>query len=662
MNSSYSLLSKSRSTALGCVLFLALLVYCNTLLNGFVYDDHHQVEENPYTQSFRYVGKIFTSTVWSFQGLEGQTNYYRPIMTFGFLVCNKVFQAFPSGFHVVNVLLNCVVVWLVFLTCSILFQDDIVALAAAAIFALHPIHTEVVNWIAAVTELELAVFYLAAFIFFLRLGSLPAKERTMAGIWMCVCFVLALLSKEQAVTLAVLATIYEHSYRSDRETTSWKTKIHRYGGFWVIAGLYLIFRVTVLGALAPVHQHPDVSWPQALLSAVALVGQYVWKLFWPHPLLAFYVFHKSTAFGDPRVLAGIGAGIVATAFFVYLWKCSRNYSFALIWIALTLAPVLNARWMATNVFAERYLYLPSVGFCALVGGGFVFLFRRLAGRIAVLRWTLVVMATVLLSLAAGEIAARNRDWRDDFRLFSRTLAVEPHASYIRTDLAVLEWNAHREAEAEQDWRLALADMPDNPVALSNLGMVMLVKGRYGDAETYLQRAIALRPRYAFPHVHLGAVYAAEGDNTRAEGELHRAVEIYPLSMAARNALGRFYFDSGNLSEAEIQYRASVDSLTNAEAWNRLGDIYEREGLHAKAEESWHRVVDLDPFDTHAHLSLGNTYLASGRRAEASKEYRAVLELDPKNEDARRAILALSPKEYPSVDPLKGVSPQTERRQ
>ena len=119
-----------RSTALGGVLLLALLVYCNTLLNGFVYDDHHQIEQNPYVQSFKYVGKIFTGTVWSFQGLEGQTNYYRPLMTFGFLICNKVFQSFPAGFHVVNVLLNCVVVWLVFLACSMLFGDDIVALSA----------------------------------------------------------------------------------------------------------------------------------------------------------------------------------------------------------------------------------------------------------------------------------------------------------------------------------------------------------------------------------------------------------------------------------------------------------------------------------------------------------------------------------------------------
>jgi len=107
------------------------------------------------------------------------------------------------------------------------------------------------------------------------------------------------------------------------------------------------------------------------MSAFALVGQYVAKLFWPHPLLAFYVFRKSVALSDPRVLAGIGVGVAAVGLFIYLWKRSRIYSFWVIWVALTLAPVLNARWMATNVFTERYLYLPSVGFCALVAGGFV---------------------------------------------------------------------------------------------------------------------------------------------------------------------------------------------------------------------------------------------------------------------------------------------------
>src|SRR5260221_1540919 len=268
-----SLVGKGRSTALGGLLFLALLVYCNTLLNGFVYDDHFQVEQSPYVHSFKYVDKILTTTVWSFQGLEGKTNYYRPLMILGFLVCNKVFQAYPFGFHLVNVLLNCVVVWLVFLACSTLLLDEIVALVAAAIFALHPIHTEVVAWIAAVTELEMAIFYLASFIFFLRLDSLPPKERRTSGILMCACFALALLSKEQAVILAVLTTIYEHFYRSDRETTNWKTKVYRYGGVWVIAAVYLVFPVSVFCGLAPPRPHTDVRLPQAPLSPISFVGR-----------------------------------------------------------------------------------------------------------------------------------------------------------------------------------------------------------------------------------------------------------------------------------------------------------------------------------------------------------------------------------------------------
>ena len=649
MSGSYPLLAgRGRSTALGGLLFLALLVYCNTLLNGFVYDDHAQVEQSPYVHSFRYVDKIFTTTVWSFQGLEGKTNYYRPLMTFGYLICNKAFQSFPFGFHVVNVLLNCVVVWLVFLTCSMLFLDEIVALAAAAIFALHPIHTEVVAWVASVPELQMAIFYLGSFIFFLRLGFVPANERTKTRILMCACFVLALLSKEQAMTLAVVATIYEHFYRLDRETTNWKTKVHRYGGFWMIAAVYLVFRVTVLGGLAPVRQHADVSWPQAFLSAFALVGQYVGRLFWPYPFLVFSVFRKSVALSDPRVLAGIGVGVLAVALFIYLWRRARNYSFAVIWMAVTLVPVLNARWMATSVFAERYLYLPSVGFCALLAGGFVFLFRRFAGRVPVLRWTLVTAATVLFVLAAGEIVARNRDWRDDSTLISRTLAVEPHASYMRTDFGVLKWNAHDEAEAERQWRLALADMPDNPIALSNLGLAMLEKKRYDEAAGYLQQAIALRPRFSAPHIHLARVYAARGDTAGAEAELRRAVEIYPMSTRARNALGKFYFEAGNLADAAVQYRASIESQPNEEAWDALGDIYLREGNPGKAEEAWREALQLSTFDGHAHVSLGNVYFTSGREAEAEKEYRVVLLLDPNNTDALRAMRKLHPKEFPAA--------------
>src|SRR5215475_13370355 len=181
---------KKKKALIGLLLLLAFLVYANTLLCGFVYDDHFQIEGNPYVHSLGYVGRMFTTTVWSFQGIEGQTNYYRPLMTFGYLLCGLAFQSTPIGFHLVNLLLNCAVVWLVYAVCTALIGDEAVALLAATLFAWHPIHTEVVAWIASVTELDLAVFYLCAFLLFLRLEKEEGRRRKLTLALMCGSFVL----------------------------------------------------------------------------------------------------------------------------------------------------------------------------------------------------------------------------------------------------------------------------------------------------------------------------------------------------------------------------------------------------------------------------------------------------------------------------------------
>jgi Tfp pilus assembly protein PilF len=113
-------------------------------------------------------------------------------------------------------------------------------------------------------------------------------------------------------------------------------------------------------------------------------------------------------------------------------------------------------------------------------------------------------------------------------------------------------------------------------------------------------------------------------------------------------LGKFYFDAGRLVDAEVQYRASVESLPNQEAWDALGDIYLREGTPGKAEEAWREALRLSIYDTHAHASLGNVYFASGRNVEAEKEYRIVLEFDPRNADALGALRKLHPEEFPAA--------------
>src|SRR4029077_12881720 len=146
-------------------------------------------------------------------------------------------------------------------------------------------------------------------------------------------------------------------------------------------------------------------------------------------------------------------------------------------------------------------------------------------------------------------------WRDDRSFFTSTLAVDPHASYMRTSLATLEWSEFRPQDAVKDWKLALVDKPDNAIALSNLGMVMIEEKRWAEAEEYLRKAIELRPRFAGPHIHFGKMYRELEKPADAEREFRRAVEIFPLNADARNLLAELLSNQGRLSEAEQQYRS-----------------------------------------------------------------------------------------------------------
>jgi tetratricopeptide (TPR) repeat protein len=626
-------MESKKTTLLGCLLLLAFLTYANTLANGFVYDDHSQIEQNPYVHAFRTIAKIFTMR-------SPSGNYYRPLMNLGFLFSFQLFGASPYGFHLINVLLHCAAVWLVYEVGIAMTSDQTLGLIAASVFAIHPIHTESVAWIAGVVDIEMTIFYLAAFWLFLRLER--AKGRT---IWiqmaMLGSFLLAALSKEPAMTLPALSTIYEHFYRADRNSTTWNQKLARYGGFWAIGFAYLGVRLLVLGGFAPVSFHRDVSWREAAFIAVGWIGQYAAKLLWPVPLTVFYAIQRNTSFLNSHLLLGAAVLMAAATSVVYEWKRGRIYPFWLLWILFTLAPVLNVRWLPMDVFAERFLYLPSVGFSWLVAGVALWLWRK-SGVAAERRWALVFAAGLLALLASGEIMARNRDWKDDYSLALRTVQTNPDNANMRSDVAMAEWRAGKRDEALRQWHLALAYRPDSLQALNDLGFAMIEEKKYDEAIPYLQKANELSSRFAAPHVHLAHAYVALGKTGEAEVEFRRAVEISPMDPFARNALGRFYLQSGRLQNAETEFRASVAIVPDLDGWSGLAETYSLQDNPDQAVDAWRHVVAIEPFDSHAHLMLGRIYLAKGLLSEAAKEFDQCLYTDPHNAEALAAIHKLLP--------------------
>jgi len=522
---------------------------------------------------------------------------------------------------------------------------------AAVIFALHPIHSESVDWIAAVTDLQLTLFYLLTFWFFLQVAkpglhhpSVPSSVRRgsrggAAEVGMVLSFALALLAKEPAATLPFLATFYEHFLREDRAQTSARQKLSRYSTLWLVEVAYLLLRFRVFGGLAPVLQLSQISRREAFFSSFALVAQYVWKLLWPVNLCGFYSFHKSVALADPRVIAGFFVLGLLLGMFAYSWRRERLVCFGILWFFLNIAPVLNARWLGANVFTERYLYLPSVGFCWIAAWGGRLLWMKLAGRPLARKFCAVGLA-MLAILCLVRIVTRNHIWHDDLTFYRSTLAAQPDAIALRINLGAVYWNSGSPDQAEAEWREALRRAPNHWLILNNLGLACARKKRYDEAIEDFQRSIRLRPNYADSHMNLGRTYAETGAAEKAEVQLRAAVALAPLYVQARNELAKFYFDTWRFVEAEQQFRSSISSGATNQAWNSLGEIYSRWNRRQDAEHAFRQAVALDTFDSRAHFGLGAVLEAQGRSNEALNEYEAGLQTDPRNPVALESVKRL----------------------
>ena len=171
------------------------------------------------------------------------------------------------------------------------------------------------------------------------------------------------------------------------------------------------------------------------------------------------------------MLAGLGTLTVCAAVFVLLWRRARPASFALLWLLVTLAPMLNARWMANNVFAERYLYLPSVGFCWVAAWGAAQVWRARSPHAAGWRRGLALALAAIAALYAARTITRNRDWHDELTFCTRTLECSPDAYLIRVNLGKMYWDRGDARAAEREWREAYRLSPTTVITLNNLGVL-----------------------------------------------------------------------------------------------------------------------------------------------------------------------------------------------
>ena len=546
------------------LVFVCTAVYINSLSNGFVFDDYAVIVENKYlklpTINF---ASFFNQSYFNIAGGEAS---YRPLATLSYYFIYAIAGLNPFFYHLLSLLLHLVNVVLVYRLVHLLLKHRFTALTSGLLFACHPALTEAVDAIAYNEDLLAAAFFLAAFLCYLKSGTDNLRsDRIHYGLSLFF-FWLGLLSKEMAITLPAIIFLYDVSFRNGAEkkafSLQWILKTCRarglfYGGYVAVSLLYLFIRFFVLynpqESIKPIYG----NWVERVIFLPAHIFSFIKLAFFPVHLTADYVFSYPPHFFAASNLIGFifVAGLAVGS--VFAFKYSRAIFFAIWWFFITLFPVYNIIPIY-NPLAERFLYIPLIGFCLLVAMAFNTLMnRRFSETLPVKVFASVAVITLLCFYATATIS-RNRDWKDSLTLWSKTVITSPNSSIAHGSLGRAYQDLERWAEAIREYKKAIALFPNNYKAYYNLGVLYDRQGALKEAVANYKSAIAINPTFINAHFNLGNIYHNQGLLEEAIHHYRQVTEFDPPDFEARNNLGVAYARQGKLDKAVAEWQKVLE--------------------------------------------------------------------------------------------------------
>lgn len=584
----------------GCAVFLvAVAAYANTVNSDFTLDDVPIVKENELIRSLDAIGRFFTTNYWGDKATLNDKSLYRPLTITSYALNYAVNGLSPRGYHVVNIVLHAGVCVLLYALVLALFRDARMALISGVLFAVHPIHTEVVAGIVGRAEI-LALFgglmCCLSYLFATREESPVHRRRGWAWVAISVfSYAFAMFSKEIGFMAPVLILLWEAILPAERRLFRANSRaIVAFVGFGIAAGLYLFIRSAVVRTNNINIGFVGVSTVGRVSTALRVCMEYVGLLVAPIRLSAdYWIKDVPIAKGLTDVLV-LGALLLLALLIVIMIGTWRRRPAAAWGIGVFLAvlfPVSNLGFRIGVLKAERILYSPSVGFIVALAAVATTLYARTAARRSA---SAAIWLVAVLFLA--RTWARNEDWRDNHNLAEVTLKTSPSSSIFNTIMATWYRQNKQNGPAREHLLRSLESQPKNTTALFNLGNVELDERRFDAAIDYYHRALAIQPEY----------------------------------VSALNNLGRALAESGRLKEAVGAYERSLQARAdNPPAYANLLSVYVQlkdwKAAVPLAEEAQRRYPKIAVIQ----LNAASVYRSAGHKTEADAAFRRALELDPK---------------------------------
>lgn len=617
---------------------LSILLYVNTFSHEYAQDDAIVIYDNMFTSDGvqGIPGILQNDTFYGFFKEEGKANLvaggrYRPFTLILFALEVQLFGLSPTVGHLMNALYYALTVVLLYL---VVFQivavntanpkAYFIALVTALIFAAHPIHTEVVANIKGRDEIfTLLGSLLALYCSFRAMKTKQIVWHLLAGI----SFFMALMSKENAITfLAIVPLTY--FFFTKTEVLDWiKSTIP----FIVAAALFLFIRTQILGfslgdTSMELMNNPflkiengvyvDFTFSEKMATILFAMGKYLQLLCFPITLTHDYYPRQIDLmqWTDWRVLLSLLVYLGLTVYALVGLLKKNPLSYAILFFLITFSIVSNILFPVGTHMSERFMFMPSVGFCMAIT---LLLWNQfLVGKQT--RNLNLAMGLVLVVVFAFSIRTivRNSVWKDNYTLFTHDIENSPNSAKLRNAVG-------GELITQSVKQKDLSDTQKTAMQREAVG--------------HLLEAIKLHPNYKNSYLLLGNAHNYLKEYEQAIQYYQRALSIDPSYNEADNNLGITYRDAGRYyGEQKGDLPRAIQYLEQAYAYRPdeyetvrlLGVAYGIQGNSAKAIEYFKKGIELNPEDADAFFNLGTAWFNAGDAEKANFYHQKALELDP----------------------------------
>lgn len=509
-------ISKSKIASL--LLLIGLLIYGNSIINGFISDDKPQILENPLIHNVSNIPKLFFQG--NFYDQSGQrNNYYRPIQSIAFSIVYALSGKSPFGFHLIQLLMHITNAFLIYLIFE-RFINKGASLLLSVLFLTHPINVEAVAYISALGENLFVFFGLIALI----LTARKSKKDRHINLLIFASLLLSILSKETGVIFFLLTPMFAYLF-------------HRQKLFSFIAmniGATLVYLFLRLGIaqipfkgqviIAPIQNMPLA---ERTLNIPKIIFFYFNTFLFPKDLIMFQTWTVHTLnlkeFYMPLFVMVIFIAVLTSMGLIIFKKKQKQFKTYLFFFVWLLSGVI----MHIQIFpldqtvSDRWFYFPIIGLIGLIGVAIKYLdsIRKFNSRIV-----LPITFVIIFSFSLRTIA-RNANWKDENTLFMHDIQFNQDSYQLEKSLGDVADSAGDFEKAEKHY-IRAANLFPSQNTYSSLGYLYLKKDEPEKAVEAYSKALSYDTNFAISWIYLAISRYKFGDR---EGAISAAENAYSIS-------------------------------------------------------------------------------------------------------------------------------------